>query len=70
LVISCIDDEVAFVDGARENSINPSDAVACPFLLTSSANGIIAGFGSIKWTTFCSLICTTGQDNYNCKAGT
>jgi hypothetical protein len=29
-----------------------SDAHACPLLLTSSAIGIIAGFGSIKWTTF------------------
>jgi hypothetical protein len=26
LVISCIDDEITFVDGARENSINPFDA--------------------------------------------
>jgi hypothetical protein len=47
LVISCIDDEVAFVDGARKNSINPSDGISCP-VLASSAIGIIVGFGSIK----------------------
>jgi hypothetical protein len=33
LVISDIDDEVAFVDGARANSINPFDAACCPLLL-------------------------------------
>jgi hypothetical protein len=44
LVISCIDDEVAFVDGVRENSINPSEA--------SSAICMTAGFSSIKCTTF------------------
>jgi hypothetical protein len=48
LVISCIDDEVAFVDGVRENSINPSEAAACPSLLTSFAICMTAGFGNIK----------------------
>src|ERR671910_2243481 len=53
LVISCIDDEeVAFVDGARENSINPFDTAAFPLLFTSSAICMTAGFGNIKCTTF------------------
>src|SRR5918993_5605521 len=53
LVISCIDDEeVAFVDGARENSINPFDAAACRLLFTCFAICVTAGFGSIKCTTF------------------
>jgi hypothetical protein len=47
-VVSDIGDEVAFVDGTRENSINPSEAAACPLLLTSSAICMTAGFGSIK----------------------
>ena len=41
-------DEVAFVDGTRENSINPFVAAACPLLLTSSAICMTAGFGNIK----------------------
>jgi hypothetical protein len=45
LVISCIDDEVTFVDGVRENSINPSEVAPCPSLLTSSAICMTAGFG-------------------------
>jgi hypothetical protein len=52
LVIPCIDDEVAFVDGVGENSINPSEAAACPSLLTYSEICRITGFGSIKCTTF------------------
>jgi hypothetical protein len=52
IILSCIDDEVAFVHGVRENSINPSEAAACPSLLTSSAICMTAGFSSIKCTTF------------------
>jgi hypothetical protein len=49
LVLSCIDDEeVAFVEGARENSINPFDTAAFPLLFTSSAICMTAGFGNIK----------------------
>jgi hypothetical protein len=47
-VISDIDDEVAFVDGTRENSINPFDAAACPLLFTSCAICMTAGFGNMK----------------------
>jgi hypothetical protein len=47
-VISGIDDEVAFVDGIRENSISPFDAAACPLLFTCSATCITAGFGNMK----------------------
>ena len=53
LVISCIDDEeVVFIDGASENSINSFDVAACPLLLTSFAICITSSFGNIKCTTF------------------
>jgi hypothetical protein len=49
--ISSIEDEVWFVEGASENSINPLDAAACPLLFTSFAICTTSGFGSIKCTT-------------------
>jgi hypothetical protein len=47
-VISDIDDEVAFVDGTRENSINSFDVPTCLLLFTSCAICMTAGFGNMK----------------------